>query len=179
MRLLPDEEHSAARRFLVSGSIWLCLATLGGLASAIQLFSPDVLRNIPVLEFGRVRPLHTNLVLFGFVGLMSIGAGLYIAPVMLRTRLHGERLAHLSLWLFNLALLGAVITLPLGFTQGREYAELIFPIKLLFLAALLLLLYVLIMTLLRRRENLLYVSVWYICGGVLWTAILFPFGNVM
>lgn len=100
MRLLPDEEHSAARRFLVSGSIWLCLATLGGLASAIQLFSPDVLRNIPVLEFGRVRPLHTNLVLFGFVGLMSIGAGLYIAPVMLRTRLHGERLAHLSLWLF-------------------------------------------------------------------------------
>jgi cytochrome c oxidase cbb3-type subunit 1/cytochrome c oxidase cbb3-type subunit I/II len=177
--LLPNDEHSAARRYLVSSAVWLCIATLGGLFSAIQLFSPDVLRNIPFLEFGRVRPAHTNMVLFGFVGLMSIGAGLYIVPVMLRTRLYGQRLANLSLLLYNLALLGAVATLPLGFTQGREYAELVFPVKVLFLGALLLLLYVLIMTVLRRRESLLYVSVWYICGGVLWTTLLFPLGNVM
>lgn len=179
MELLPNEEHSAARRYLVSSAVWLCVATLAGLASAVQLFSPDVLRNIPFLEFGRVRPAHTNMVLFGFVGLMSIGAGLYIVPVMLRTRLYGQRVANLSLVLYNLALVGAVATLPLGFTQGREYAELVFPVKVLFLGALLLLLYVLIMTVLRRRESLLYVSVWYICGGVLWTTLLFPLGNVM
>jgi cytochrome c oxidase cbb3-type subunit 1 len=179
VELLPNDEHSAARRYLVSSAVWLCVATLAGLASAVQLFSPDVLRNIPFLEFGRVRPAHTNMVLFGFVGLMSIGAGLYIVPVMLRTRLYGQRVANLSLVLYNLALVGAVATLPLGFTQGREYAELVFPVKVLFLGALLLLLYVLIMTVLRRRESLLYVSVWYICGGVLWTTLLFPLGNVM
>src|SRR5512143_3322718 len=99
--LLPTEEHSAARRFLVSGTVWMAIGTLGGLFTAIQLFSPDTLANISVLEFGRVRPVHTNLVLFGFVGMMTLGAGLYIAPVMLATRLYGERWANGALWLYN------------------------------------------------------------------------------
>ena len=179
MRLLSDEEHSAARRYLVSGAAWMAMAVLGGLFSAIQLFSPDTLRNISFLEFGRVRPAHTNLVLFGFVGMMLMGAGIYIVPVMLRTRLHGERLANLSMWVYNAAMVVTAISLPLGYTQGREYAEAVFPAKALLLVALLLLLYVLTMTVLNRKENLLYVSVWYVVGGVLWTAAFFPLGNVM
>lgn len=179
MRLLPDEEHSAARRYLVSGSAWFAVAVLGGLFSAIQLFSPDTLRNISFLEFGRVRPAHTNLVLFGFVGMMAVGSGLYIVPVMLRTRLYSERAANLSMWFYNLGILVTVVTLPLGYTQGREYAEAIFPAKFLILTALLLLLYVLVMTVLNRKENLLYVSVWYVVGGVLWTTAFYPPGNVM
>ena len=179
MRLLSDEEHSAARRYLVSGAAWMAVAVLGGLFSAIQLFSPDTLRNISFLEFGRVRPAHTNLVLFGFVGMMLMGAGIYIVPVMLRTRLHGERLANLSMWVYNAAMVVTAISLPLGYTQGREYAEAVFPAKALLLVALLLLLYVLTMTVLNRKENLLYVSVWYVVGGVLWTAAFFPLGNVM
>lgn len=179
MEILSDKEHSAARRCLVSSAVWMCIGTLWGLTSAIQLFAPDVIRNIPWLEFGRVRPAHTNVVLFGFVGLGLIGAGLYIVPVMLRTKLHGERLANLAMWLWNLALLGAITSLPLGYTQGREYAELIWPVKMVLMVSLLLLLYVLIMTVVRRQENLLYVSVWYICGGILWTALLFPPGNVL
>jgi len=179
VRLLPDEEHSAARRYLVSGSAWFAVAVLGGLFSAIQLFSPDTLRNISFLEFGRVRPAHTNLVLFGFVGMMAVGSGLYIVPVMLRTRLYSERAANLSMWFYNLGILVTVVTLPLGYTQGREYAEAIFPAKFLILTALLLLLYVLVMTVLNRKENLLYVSVWYVVGGVLWTTAFYPPGNVM
>jgi len=179
VRLLSDEEHSAARRYLVSGAAWMAMAVLGGLFSAIQLFSPDTLRNISFLEFGRVRPAHTNLVLFGFVGMMLMGAGIYIVPVMLRTRLHGERLANLSMWVYNAAMVVTAISLPLGYTQGREYAEAVFPAKALLLVALLLLLYVLTMTVLNRKENLLYVSVWYVVGGVLWTAAFFPLGNVM
>jgi cbb3-type cytochrome c oxidase subunit I len=179
VQLLPNEEHSAARRYLVSGAVWLCVAVLGGLFSAIQLFSPDTLRNIAVLEFGRVRPAHTNLALFAFVGMMSLGSALYIVPVMLRTRLYGERLANLSMWVYNLAMLGVAVSLPLGYTQGREYAELIYPVKALLLLALVLLLYVLLMTVLNRKENLLYVSVWYVVGAVLWTAAFYPPGNVM
>ncbi|NIQ98949.1 MAG: cytochrome-c oxidase, partial [Gemmatimonadales bacterium] len=101
---------------LISGSVWLCVGAVAGLFSAVQLFAPDVLRNIPVLQMGRVRPTHVNLMLLGFVGALLLGAGLYIVPVMLRTRLHGERLANLSVVLYNLALVGAVVTLPLGFT---------------------------------------------------------------
>jgi len=179
VKLLSNEEHSAARRYLVSGAAWLAVAVLGGLFSAIQLFSPDTLRNIPYLEFGRVRPAHTNLVLFAFVGMMSLGSGLYIVPVMLRTRLYSERTANLSMWLYNLGMLVTAVTLPLGYTQGREYAEAIFPAKVLILIALILLLYVLVMTVLNRQEKLLYVSVWYVVGGVLWTAAFYPPGNVL
>lgn len=163
----------------MSSAIWFCVAVLGGLFSAIQLFSPDTLRNMALLEFGRVRPVHTNLMLFGFVGMMTLGAGLYIVPVMLRTRLYGERWANLSMWLYNLAMLVVVVSLPLGYTQGREYTEGIFPVKVSLLLALLLLLYVLLMTVHNRKENLLYVSVWYVVGGVLWTTAFYPPGNVM
>lgn len=179
MRILSEEEHSAAKRFLVSSAVWMCVATLWGLAGAIHLMAPDTFRNVAVLEFGRFRPAHTNLMLFGFVSMGLMGGGLYVAPVMLRTRLYGERLANAAMWLWNLALLGTTISLPLGHTQGREYAELIFPIKVLLLASLLVLLYVLVMTVMRRQENLLYVSVWYVCGAVLWTTAIYPLGNVM
>jgi len=177
--LLATEEHSAARRYLVSSAVWLCVAVLGGLFSAIQLFSPDTLKNIAVLEFGRVRPVHTSLMLFGFVGMMATGACLYITSVMLNTRLYSERLANLSLWVMNLALLGGTLTLPLGITQGREYAEWTWAVDVLIVVALLLLLYVIVMTVLHRKEKLIYVSVWYIVGAVLWTVSFYPMGNVM
>jgi cytochrome c oxidase cbb3-type subunit 1 len=178
-QFLSTEEHSAARRYLVSGAAWFCLATLAGGFSAIQLFSPDALRNIPFLEFGRVRPTHTNLMLFSVVGMLGIGFGLYVVPVMLRTRLYGERLANLSLWMYNLGSLIILFTLPLGYTQGREYAEPIFPAKVFLLTALCLLTYVVIMTVLNRREPVIYVAVWYVLGALLWTALFYPLGNVM
>jgi len=179
MQLLSNEEHSAARRFMISSAVWLCVATIFGLISAIQLFAPDAIRNIPWLVFGRTRPVHTNSVLFGFVPMGLVGAGLYTVPTLLRTRLYGERLANLAMWLWNAALLGAMLTLPAGQTQGREYTEWIFPVKLPFFASLLLLLYSMVNTVLRRHEKVLYASVWYLTGAVLWTAMLYPLGNVM
>ncbi len=178
-QFLPVEEHSAARRYLISGAAWFCVATLAGLFSAIQLFSPDALRNISFLEFGRVRPVHTNLMLFSVIGMLGIGFGLYVVPVMLRARLYAERLANLSLWMYNIGSLVVVFTLVLGYTQGREYAEAIFPAKVFFLTALSLLTYVVVMTVLTRREPIIYVAVWYVLGGLLWTALFYPLGNVM
>ncbi|MFB3881553.1 MAG: cbb3-type cytochrome c oxidase subunit I [Armatimonadota bacterium] len=163
----------------MSSAAWFLVAALWGMASAMHLFAPDLFRNVGVLEFGRMRPAHTNLMLFGFTSLGLIGGGLYVAPVMLRTPLFSERLANLAMWLWNLALVVTTVTLPIGLTQGREYAELVYPAKLLLLAALVVLLYVLVMTVMRRQESLLYVSVWYICGAVLWTTLIYPLGNVM
>ena len=179
MSFLSDAELSASRRFLISGAVWFCVGTLWGLVGAISLFAPDFFAGIPWLEFGRIRPAHTNTVLFGFIGSLLIGGILYIIPVMLRTRLQAERAANAAMWLWNAALIGVGTTLPAGQTQGREYAELIFPVKCLVVLVFLLLSYCLLLTIARRRENLLYVSVWYGTGAVVWLALLYPLGNVM
>ncbi|MBM3473778.1 MAG: cytochrome-c oxidase [Armatimonadetes bacterium] len=178
-QFLPAHEHSAARRFLVSGAVWFCAGTLWGLIGAMHLAAPDFFRGIPWLEFGRIRPAHTTIVLLGFVTSALIGATLYILPVVLRTKLYGERVANLGMWVWNLAMLSGCISLPLGYTQGREYAELVFPIDCLVVIAFLCLTYSLVMTVATRHENVLYVSVWYGLGGVLWTAVLWVPGNVM
>ncbi|MBM3501363.1 MAG: cytochrome-c oxidase, partial [Armatimonadetes bacterium] len=121
----------------------------------------------------------TTVVLLGFVTSCLLGATLYILPVVLRARLYSERAANLGLWAWNAALAAACITLPLGLTQGREYAELIFPIDCLIVLAFLCLAYSFVMTVATRKENVLFVSVWYGLGGVLWTAMLWVPGNVM
>jgi cbb3-type cytochrome c oxidase subunit I len=178
-QILSDEEHSAARRYLISSAVWMVVGTLWGLAAAIHLTAPDLFRNIPWLEFGRIRPAHTNVVMFGFVTSGLIGCGLYFVPVLLKTRLQGERLANLSLWLWNGAILGGVITLPMGMTQSREYAELIWPFDIMIVASLVLVLICFVLTVIARREKTLYVTVWYVGGAILWTSLLYPLGNVI
>ena len=176
---LSTDEHSAARRYLVSSAVWMAVGTLWGLVGAIHLTAPDVFANIPWLEFGRIRPAHTNVVMLGFVTSGLIGTGLYFLPLFLKTRLRGERWANLAMWLWNAALLGGIITLPLGLTQSREYAELIWPLDVLVVASFVLLFIVFILTVSSRQENTLYVSVWYFGGAILWTSLLYPLGNVM
>ncbi|HOK53269.1 MAG TPA: cbb3-type cytochrome c oxidase subunit I, partial [Armatimonadota bacterium] len=83
-------EYLTAKIFLVSGAVWFAVGTSLGLFSAIHLVAPDFFANIAFIEFGRVRPAHTNTVLFGFVTGMLIGAGVYILPKVLNTRLFSE-----------------------------------------------------------------------------------------
>ncbi|MFQ6132392.1 MAG: cbb3-type cytochrome c oxidase subunit I [Armatimonadota bacterium] len=177
--ILSNEENSAARRYLISSAVWMVVGTLWGMASAIHLTAPDLFANIPWLSFGRIRPAHTNVVMLGFVTSGLIGAGLYFVPLLLKVRLQGERLANLAMWLWNAAILGGVITLPAGMTQSREYAELIWELDLLVVASVALLLICFVLTVLARQENTLYVSVWYVGGAIIWTALLYPLGNVM
>jgi cytochrome c oxidase cbb3-type subunit 1/cytochrome c oxidase cbb3-type subunit I/II len=177
--ILPPNELSASRRFLVSGAVWFVVGTGVGLLGAMHLAAPEVFAGLSWLEFGRIRPVHTTVVLLGFVTSCLLGGTLYIMPVLLRTRLYAERVANLGMWAWNAAVAGACITLPLGLTQGREYAELIFPIDCLVVVAFLCLAYSLVMTVATRKENVLFVSVWYGLGGVLWTAMLWVPGNVM
>ncbi|HEY3397545.1 MAG TPA: cbb3-type cytochrome c oxidase subunit I [Armatimonadota bacterium] len=176
---LPAAEHTASRRFLTSAAVWFCLGTLLGLATAIEFIAPDLVAGIPWLEFGRIRAIHVGLVVFGFTTSALLGAMLYIVPNLLRTRLAAERVANLACWVWNATFVAVIITLALGYTQGREYAEWIFPVKVIVTLALVLLVYVLVMTITNRQEPVLYVSVWYGVGGVVWTALLYPLGNVM
>lgn len=181
---MPDRyywrrEHSAAVTFLVSGAAWMVVGTLAGLGSAIHLVAPDFFANVPWLQFGRIRAVHTNTVLFGFVVSMLTGSALYILPRVLNTRLYSEPLGNLGALFFNAAVLLGDISLLAGYSQGREYAEYIFPVDVLILISLTLVLVTVVGTIIRRTEPLLYVSSWYFVGAFLWTAVMYPLGNIM
>ena len=172
-------ENSASRTWLISGAVWLVVGTLAGLMTAMHLVAPDIFANISWLEFGRLRAVHTNTVLFGFVTAMLMGCALYILPRVLNTGLYSNLMGNISAIFFNTAILVGDTALLYGLTQGREYAEYTFPIDVLIVIAFLLISINMGMTILKRRENLLYVSAWYFMGAAVWTSIMYVVGNVM
>jgi cbb3-type cytochrome c oxidase subunit I len=177
--LLKDEQYGTTKGFFISSAAWMVAGTLAGLIGAIELVAPDLLGNLPWIVFGRIRQVHTNLVMFAFVGSALLGSVHYIVPTLLRTPLYSERLGKLYLLLWNAALAAGVITLSLGYTQNREYAELVWPIDVGVLLVFALMFYNFFETLRRRRENLLYVSVWYVFGALIFFFFTYLFGNAM
>jgi cytochrome c oxidase cbb3-type subunit 1/cytochrome c oxidase cbb3-type subunit I/II len=150
-----------------------------GLLGATELIAPDLLENVGWLVFGRVRPIHINLVLFGFVTPGLLSSAFYYVPKLLRTDLYSEKLGKITVIAWNVTLVAAVVSLAMGKTQGREYAELIWPIDMMVVAAFSLVIINIIMTVKQRREPILYVSVWYVCAAVILTAITYALGNII
>jgi cbb3-type cytochrome c oxidase subunit I len=173
------ELHRTARGFCLTSAFWMAIATLFGLATAIEFIAPELLGNISWLSFGRIRPIHTNLVIFGFVTSGLLATAFYALPRLLRTELYSEKLGTIAVLLWNLILVSIVISLAMGYTQGREYAEAIWEIDVLVAIAFALIFFNLIMTVRQREEPLLYVSVWYICAAIILTALVYCIGNVI
>ena len=123
------------------------------------------------LSFGRLRPTHVNLAIFGWLSQVYMGGIFYILPRLTRARLFSEGLARTTWWLWNLMILGALVSLPAGWTQGREYAELIWPLDLLFIVCMVLLAVNIWGTVLRRREPKIYVSLWNFMAA---TVVMIP-----
>ena len=155
------------------------MATLMGLTGATELIAPNLSHNISWLVFGRVRPIHVNLVLFGFVTPGLLASAFYFLPRLLQTEIYSERLGLITAGLWNITLVAAVISLAAGYSQGREYAELIWPVDLMVVACFGLVCINLFMTVKRRQEPLLYVSVWYVCAAVILTSVTYCIGNVV
>jgi len=171
--------NSAAVAFLIAGAAWLLIGTIYGLVAAIHLAAPEFFNNIFFLVFGRTRPIHVNTVVFGFAASTLLGCALYVVPALLRTRLWSERLGWFSFCLWTLAVLSGPLTFSYGISRGRQYAEYIWIFDVCIVLAIVGLIFNLIMTVANRQENTLYVSVWYVLGAVLWTACVYPIGNVM
>ncbi|MCU0918256.1 MAG: cbb3-type cytochrome c oxidase subunit I [Planctomycetes bacterium] len=171
--------NSVALAFLVAGAAWFVLGTLYGLLTSIQFISPEFFNNIPWLVFSRIRPSHVNTVIYGFVVGTLIGGGIYYVPVLLRTRLWSEPLGWFSFLLRTAVVLSGPATFSFGHSQGREYAEYIWIADLALLGAVLTLLLDAVMTLFNRQSSILYVSTWYFIGTFLWTSAVYPIGNVM
>jgi cytochrome c oxidase cbb3-type subunit 1/cytochrome c oxidase cbb3-type subunit I/II len=157
----------------------MVIATLAGLTSATELMAPDISGNVSWLVFGRVRPIHVNLVLFGFVTPGLLASAFYFIPRLLRTELYSEKLGVIALALWNAAIVAGIIGLAAGHSQGREYAELIWPADVLLVVSFALIFVNLVMTVKRRQEPILYVSVWYACAAVILTAVTYCLGNVI
>lgn len=146
---------------------------------AFALVAPDFIGNISWLAFGRIRPIHTNVMIFGFVGSALVGASHYLVPALVRAPLYSERIGRITLWIWNLSLAAGTVTLALGYTQSREYAEWIWPVDLMVLLSFSLIFYNLLRTVILRQEKLLYVSIWYTLAALIFTFFIYFFGNAV
>ncbi len=171
--------YSTVKGFFLTSAAWFVVGTLAGLIDATHMAAPDLLGNIPWIVFGRLRAMHTNIVIFGFVGSALLGAAQYVVPALLQTPLWSERLGKVSLAIWNLAIVAGTVTLSLGYSQGREYAEWIWPVDVTVLLAFALVFYNLLQSAIRRSEKLLYVSNWYIFAALIFTFFIYFFGNAV
>jgi cbb3-type cytochrome c oxidase subunit I len=176
------QEHTdrATRVWLYSSIVWLTVVDSFGLILATELISPNVFRGLPFLVFSRIRPLHVNGVIFPWLSMMYWGMIFYVLPRLLGLRgLYSEKLAVWSAWGFNLFYFAGIITIMAGLTQGREYAEFIWPLDILLLACWVANIYNVIMTVLRRRVKPLYVFSWWALASPLWLGADYFIGNVV
>jgi len=171
--------YPTALGFCLTSAVWFIVATFIGLLGATKLIAPDFMAAIAWSSFGRIRPIHINLVLFGFVTPGLLAAAFYYLPRLLRTELFSEKLGVATVVLWNIALAAAVVSLAAGYTQAREYAELVWPIDIAILACLALIFINIFMTVLRRKEKILFVSVWYVFAAVIFTGLTYGLGNVV
>lgn len=176
------QEHSdqATLVWLYSSIVWLTVVDLFGLILALELISPNLFGGIPWLLFSRIRPLHVNGVIFAWLSMMYWGSLFYMVPRLcgLRT-IWSERLAIWTGWGWNLWFVLGIVTILMGRTQGREYAEFIWPLD-----VFLVLLWTsnvvnIIMTVAIRRVKPLYVTTWWALGSPLWLGADYIIGNVM
>lgn len=154
-------DNGIVRKFALATAFWGLIGMSVGWWLALQLIAPKLNFAIPELTFGRLRPLHTNAAIFAFVG-NGIFTGVYYSlQRLLKTRMYSDLLSNLHFWGWQLIILSAAVTLPLGITSAHEYAELEWPIDI--LIALVWVIFGINMfgTILKRREEHLYVAIWF------------------
>ena len=115
--------NPTAMAFTLTSAFWFAVATTFGMIAAGYLIAPDFLANIEYIHFGRVRPMHINAVLFGFVTPGLLAVAFYFFPKLLRTELFSHKLGVISAVFWNIMVAAGVISISMGYTQGREYAE--------------------------------------------------------
>lgn len=170
-------DNSIVKKFLIATALFGVVGMLVGLLAALQLVFPSLSFATDFLTFGRIRPLHTNAVIFAFVG-NGIFAGVYYSlQRLLKTRMWSDTLSNINFWGWQLIIVSAVLTLPFGYTTGKEYAELEWPIDI----AITLLWVVfglnMIMTIVHRRERHIYVAIWFYIATFVTVAILHIFNS--
>ena len=165
-------DDTIVKMFVLASLFWGGAAFLVGLLIASQLAYWPLNFNLEYITFSRLRPLHTNAAIFAFAG-NAIFAGIYHSTQrLLKTRLFSDTLSKVHFWGWQSIILAALITLPLGFTQGKEYAELEWPIDIMITLIWVVFAVNFFGTIVRRREQHLYVAIWFYIATIVTVAVL-------
>ncbi len=169
--------YTVVRQFALMTIVWGIVGMAVGVLIAAQLAWPVLNFDIPWLTFGRLRPLHTNAVIFAFGGSALFATSYYVVQRTCHVRLISDKLAAFTFWGWQLIILGAAISLPLGYTQSKEYAELIWPLDV--LIALVWVSYAVVFfgTIVKRRVQHIYVANWFYGAFIITIAILHIFNS--
>ncbi len=184
MNLTEKYDLGVVKWFTIMSSIYLVVGTLLGVYIASELAFPylnDLGTDLPYFQFGRLRPLHTNAVIFAFGGSALMAAAFYIVQRTNQTRLWSNKMAWFTFWSWNTVIVLAVVTLPLGLTQAKEYAELEWPIDILITLSWASYLYNFIMTIHIRDRNKVphvYVANWFFMGMMVMVTYLHVVNNL-
>ncbi|RMH26880.1 MAG: cytochrome-c oxidase, cbb3-type subunit I [Planctomycetota bacterium] len=172
-------DDAIVRLFAWATVIWGIVAFLVGVVIAVQLAFPAANLGLPFTAFGRLRPLHTNAAIFAFAGNSIFAAIYYSTQRLCKARMWSDKLSRLHFWGWQAIIVSAALTLPLGITQGKEYAELEWPIDLAIAVVWVGFFGVnFFMTLIKRRERHMYVALWFYIATIVTVAMLHVFNNL-
>jgi cytochrome c oxidase cbb3-type subunit 1 len=160
------------KQFTVMTVIWGIVGMLVGVIIASQLYWPALNMDMEWLSFGRLRPLHTNAVIFAFGGCALLGTSFYVVQRTCHARLFSDGLASFVFWGYQAVIVLAAITLPLGLTQGKEYAELIWPIDILLAVVWVAYAVLFFGTIMKRKVPHIYVANWFYGAFIIAVAVL-------
>ncbi|MBL0331777.1 MAG: cytochrome-c oxidase, cbb3-type subunit I [Chlorobiota bacterium] len=165
-------DNKIVKAFFYATLIWGIVGMLVGLIISLELFLPNLSSGIPWLTFSRLRPLHTNAVIFAFVGNGMFMGIYYSLQRLLKARMFSDKLSWTHFWGWQGIIVCAAITLPLGYTTSKEYAELEWPIDILIAIVWVIFAINFFGTIKKRREHHLYVAIWFYISAVVTVALL-------
>ncbi len=174
----PNYNYKVVRQFTVMTVIWGIIGMSIGLLLAIQLFAPALNFDTPWLTYSRLRPLHTNAVIFAFGGCALFATSYYVVQRTSQVRLFSDKLAAFTFWGWQAVIVSAVVTLPLGLTSSKEYAELEWPIDILITLVWVAYIINFFGTLIVRKTSHIYVANWFF-GAFMLTVAVLHIGNSM
>ncbi len=171
-------DNKIVKKFLYASILFGLVGMLVGLLLAVFFLFPNLTDGVSFLSFGRLRPLHTNAVIFAFVGNAMFAGVYYSLQRLLKARMFSNFLSNLHFWGWQLIIVAAAITLPLGYTTSKEYAELEWPIDIAIALIWVAFGINMIGTILKRRERHLYVAIWFYIATFITVAVLHIFNSL-
>ena len=171
-------DNRMTRNFAIATIIWGVVGLLAGLLIALQIFIPAMNFGLEFTTFGRTRPVHTNAVIFAFVGNAIFTAVYYSLQRLLKTRMYSETLSKIHFWGWQAIIVAAAVSLLSGFTVGKEYAELEWPIDIAITLVWVIFGWNMFGTILQRRTSHIYVSIWFYIATWVTVAVLHIFNSL-
>jgi cbb3-type cytochrome c oxidase subunit I len=178
----PDDDlvdRKVVLQFLLSGAFWLVFAPTIGIILSIKFNYYDFLGGVSWLTWGRLRPVHVLGVIFGAFTTTIFGLTYYMVPRLCGVRMYRESWSRAIFWLWNIGFTAALISLPLGQNLGIEAGEFPTWANILVEIVLAMITIQIVMTIYRRKEKLIYVTLWYLTAAYIWTTLNYAFGHFL